>query len=180
MEKAKSISRKIRLRFQVKLCKNSAKITSRFRRDLKTLISKDICSASCEIHAVTLRCRTRKKTNILHVNFEIRMATDIIFSHANCKSSCARCKIENELENIVGRMRRWVNSNKFALSFDGQKYLLKRKDVKGLKTEIRCERVSKKNGKIIFKCLASKRVRFSQKRQKYLCLVDLKQKSPCF
>ncbi|CAB3988702.1 Signal peptide, CUB and EGF-like domain-containing 3 [Paramuricea clavata] len=141
-----SITRKIRLRIQVKQCKTNAKIASNIKRDLRLLISKDVCSAPCEIHAVTLKCRIRKKTNILLTNFEIKMDPNVIFSRARCNSSCLKCKAESKLQKIISNLKRLVNSDKFVLAFDGHKYLLDRKDVKGMKPRSRCERTSKRNG----------------------------------
>lgn len=143
-----SITRKIRLRIQVKQCKTNAKIASNFRRDLRSLISKDVCSAPCEIQAVTLRCRIRKKVNILQTNFEIKMDPNIIFSRGQCNSSCVKCETERKLQKIISNLKRLVNSDKFVLPFDGQKYLLERKHVKGMRSRGRCKKTSRKGSKI--------------------------------
>ena len=142
-----SISRKFRLRIQVKQCRTNAKIVSSFKRDLRVLISKDICSAPCEIHAVTLKCRSRKKMNILHTSLEIRMNPNVIFSRAWCNSSCIRCEAESKLQRIISNLKRLVNSDKFVLSFDGQKYVLDRKNLKGMKPKSRCKRAPRRSGK---------------------------------
>ena len=141
-----SISRKIGLRIQVKQCRTNAKIVSSFRRDLRVLISKDICSAPCEIHAVTLKCRSRKKKDILHTSLEIRMNPNVIFSRAWCNSSCIKCEAETKLQRIISNLKRLVNSDMFVLSFDGQKYALDRKNLKGIKPKGRCKRTPRRSG----------------------------------
>jgi hypothetical protein len=162
-----TITRKIRLRIQVKQCKTNARIVSNFRRDLRLLISKDICSAPCEIHAVTLKCRTRRKINILHTNLDIRMNPNLIFSRAQCNSSCIKCEAESKLQKTVTNLRRLVNSDKFVLSFDGQRYVLDRKDVKGVRTKSRCKKAPRRNGKTFF--ISLKAVLISQNT---LCFVS--------
>ena len=142
------ITRRIRLKIQVKQCKTNAKIASNFRRDLRQLISKDVCSAPCEIHAVSLKCRTRKKVNILQTSFEIKMDPSLIFSRGQCNSSCVKCETESKLQKIISNLKRLVNSDKFVLPFDGQKYVLERKDIKGMKPRGRCKKVSNKNGEM--------------------------------
>ncbi|XP_028412073.1 signal peptide, CUB and EGF-like domain-containing protein 2 isoform X2 [Dendronephthya gigantea] len=139
------IARKIRLRIQVKQCKTNAKIASNFRRDLRLLISKDICSAPCEIHAVTLRCR-KKRTNILLTSFEIKMDPNMIFAQSHCNSSCVKCLTEIKLQKIISNLKRLVNSDKFILPFDGQKYILDRKGIKGMRWSSGCKRPSRRSG----------------------------------
>ena len=76
------------------------------------------------------------------------MDPNIIFYPGQCNSSCIKCETESKLQKIISNLKRLVNSDKFVLPFDGQKYVLERKDVKGMKPRSRCKKTSKKNGKI--------------------------------
>lgn len=145
-----SVSRKIRLKLHVSHCKTSNKVEASFLRDLqRRLNSKDVCSAPCKIQAMSLRCRSRKKTNVLHANVEVELDENLIFSSTRCNSSCVRCETENKLQRIISNLRRLANSDKLVLPFNGQKYSLDRKDIKGTKLKYRCKKSHRNTGKYL-------------------------------
>ncbi|XP_046864098.1 signal peptide, CUB and EGF-like domain-containing protein 2 isoform X2 [Xenia sp. Carnegie-2017] len=133
------ITRKIRLKLKVRRCKTNAKISSNFRRDLRQLILKEVCSAPCEIQAVTSRCRF-KNIYFLLASFEIKIDIYSVAQQSSCNSSCTRCKAEIRLHRIAFNLRKLVNSGKLFLSFNGDKYLVRRKDIRGLKKKLKCAR----------------------------------------
>lgn len=142
-----SLSRKIRLKLQVSNCKTTNKVQASFLRDLRRrLVLKDVCSAPCKIQAMSLRCRSKKKTNILQANFEVEMDQNLMFSSALCNSSCVRCETENKLQKIITNLRRLANSDRLILPFNGQKYSLDRRDIKGTRLKYRCKKSNKKTG----------------------------------
>lgn len=145
------MSRKIRLKLQVRHCKTTNKEEASFLRDLRRrLVSKDVCSAPCRIQAMSLRCRSRKKTNVLHANFEVEMDQNLIFSSTRCNSSCIRCETENKLQRIITNLRRLANSDRLVLPFNGEKYSLDRRDIKGARFKYRCKKSNKKTGNLVY------------------------------
>ena len=77
------------------------------------------------------------------------MNPNVIFTRAQCNSSCVRCETESKLQKIIANLKRLVNSDKFVLHFDGQKYQLERRDIKGMRPKSRCKKASKKSGESI-------------------------------
>ena len=145
------MSRKIRLKLQVRHCKTTNSAEESFLRDLRRrLVSKDVCSAPCRIQAMSLRCRSRKKTNVLHANFEVEMDQNLIFSSIRCNSSCVRCETENKLQRIITNLRRLANSDRLVLPFNGQKYSLDRRDIKGARFKYRCKKSNKNTGNLFY------------------------------
>lgn len=77
------------------------------------------------------------------------MDPNMIATQSHCNSSCVKCQTEIKLQKIISNLKRLVNSDKFILPFDGQKYILDRKDIKGMRLRSSCKRPSRRSGKKI-------------------------------
>lgn len=92
------------LRFSVQRCSSLAQgDKGLFFKELKRLLLKrKIFFEPCEVHGLSLKCKSKKKVLVAYFLLEIRKG--VVLTPQICNSTCLRCKLERRLQISIGRM----------------------------------------------------------------------------
>lgn len=136
------VSKRVRVRLtQVSPC-NSKDIKDQLLTKLqKKLLSQEVCNFPCKIYKPNLRCRTGKRGDnklVVSVNFDIEMKQNVISTSKFCNNTCARCQIEERLQQLVSELRLLTDNSKLNVTLSGQTFTLTKRSLRVNKESDHC------------------------------------------